>query len=70
MKIIVFGATGGVGQHVVKQALEKGIEVTAFVRTPSKVTLKDKNYILYKAMLLIQWKLLKPLEDTISSYRV
>lgn len=43
MKIIVFGATGGVGEHVVEQALEKGIEVTAFVRTPSKVTLKDKN---------------------------
>ena len=28
MKIIVFGATGGVGQHVVKQALEKGMDVT------------------------------------------
>lgn len=37
MKIIVFGATGGVGQHVVKQALEKGMAVTAFVRTPSKL---------------------------------
>ena len=37
MKIIVFGATGGVGQYVVKQALEKGFEVTAFVRTPSKM---------------------------------
>lgn len=37
MKIIVFGATGGVGQQVVTQALEKGIEVTAFVRTPSKM---------------------------------
>ncbi|SIS43771.1 NAD(P)-dependent oxidoreductase [Salimicrobium flavidum] len=37
MKIIVFGATGGVGQHVVKQALDKGMEVTAFVRTPSKI---------------------------------
>lgn len=37
MKIIVFGATGGVGQYVVKQALEKGIEVTAFVRTPSEI---------------------------------
>lgn len=32
MKIIVFGATGAVGRHVVKQALEKGFEVTAFVR--------------------------------------
>lgn len=42
MKIIVFGATGGVGQQVVKQALEKGIKVTAFVRTPSKIALVDE----------------------------
>lgn len=38
MKLIVFGATGGVGQQFVQQALEKGHEITAFVRTPSKVT--------------------------------
>ncbi|MBU9674221.1 SDR family oxidoreductase [Planococcus sp. CP5-4] len=37
MKIIVFGATGGVGRSVVKQALEQGYEVTAFVRTPDKL---------------------------------
>jgi len=43
MKIIVFGATGGVGQHVVKQALDKGIEVTAFVRNPSKTQLAHKQ---------------------------
>ena len=43
MKIIVFGATGGVGQYVVKQALEKGIEVTAFVRTPSKIDLAHEQ---------------------------
>jgi putative NADH-flavin reductase len=43
MKIIVFGATGGVGQHVVKQALEKGFEVTAFVRTPSKMELTHEQ---------------------------
>ncbi|MCP1146587.1 NAD(P)-dependent oxidoreductase [Lysinibacillus endophyticus] len=43
MKIIVFGATGGVGKSVVKQALEKGFEVTAFVRTPSKVELKHEQ---------------------------
>lgn len=42
MKIIVFGATGGVGQQVVKQALKKGIKVTAFVRTPSKIALVDE----------------------------
>ncbi|HWL22765.1 MAG TPA: NAD(P)-binding oxidoreductase [Ureibacillus sp.] len=43
MKIIVFGATGGVGQNVVKQALEKGVEVTAFVRTPSKIEVVHEN---------------------------
>lgn len=43
MKIIVFGATGGVGQHVVKQGLEKGFEVTAFVRTPAKLNIAHEN---------------------------
>lgn len=43
MKIIVFGATGGVGRYVVKQALEKGMEVTAFVRTPSKLDMAHEQ---------------------------
>ncbi|PRD57127.1 NAD(P)-dependent oxidoreductase [Sphingobacterium gobiense] len=37
MKIIVFGATGTVGTEIVKQALEKGYGVTAFVRNPEKI---------------------------------
>ena len=37
MKILVFGATGGVGKEVVKQAVENGFEVTVFVRTPAKL---------------------------------
>lgn len=37
MKLIVFGATGGVGQHVWKHGLEQGHEVTAFTRSPGKV---------------------------------
>ncbi|WNV86942.1 NAD(P)H-binding protein [Umezawaea sp. Da 62-37] len=36
MKIIVFGATGGVGGHVVRQALDAGHRVTAVVRDPSR----------------------------------
>ena len=37
MNIIVFGATGGVGRHVVRQALEEGFGVTAFARNPAKL---------------------------------
>lgn len=43
MKIIVFGATGGVGQFVVKQGLEDGLEVTAFVRNPEKLNVSHEN---------------------------
>lgn len=43
MKVIVFGATGTTGSAVVERALELGYEVTAFVRTPSKVTTQHPN---------------------------
>ncbi|GIW37780.1 MAG: NmrA family transcriptional regulator [Meiothermus sp.] len=35
MKIVVFGASRGVGLQVVQQALEQGHSVTAFARNPS-----------------------------------
>jgi len=37
MKIIVFGATGSLGQHVVKQALQQGHQVSAFTRSKQKL---------------------------------
>src|SRR5258708_787710 len=37
MKLIIFGATGGIGQHVLTQALEAGHTVTAVVRRPSAI---------------------------------
>lgn len=37
MKVIVFGANGGTGRELVTQALERGHDVTAFVRTPAKL---------------------------------
>ena len=43
MKIIIFGASGSVGQSAVQQSLEAGLEVTAFVRTPSKIEMNHEN---------------------------
>ena len=48
MKIVVFGASRGVGMEVVKQALAAGHIVTAFVRSPNTVTLTHPNLALFK----------------------
>ncbi|MGJ3237756.1 MAG: NAD(P)-dependent oxidoreductase [Anaerolineae bacterium] len=42
MYLTVFGATGGTGKEVVKQALAAGHHVTAFARTPANVP--DNNH--------------------------
>lgn len=38
MKLIIFGATGSVGLPLVQQALEQGHTVTAFTRSPEKLS--------------------------------
>jgi len=37
MKVVVLGATGGIGLEIVRQALEHGHTVTAFVRSPERL---------------------------------
>jgi putative NADH-flavin reductase len=37
MKVLVIGATGGTGRHVVNKLLDQGHEVTAWVRNPAAV---------------------------------
>lgn len=48
MKIVVFGASRGAGLEVVKQALEGGHQVTAFVRSPEKFTMTHPNLTVFK----------------------
>ncbi len=43
MNVIVFGATGTVGRLAVEHLLKAGHTVTAFARSPEKLTLKDPN---------------------------
>jgi putative NADH-flavin reductase len=43
MKIVVFGASRGTGFEIVKQALEAGHIVTAFVRSPSIFPFQHEN---------------------------
>ncbi|MFF9374068.1 NAD(P)-dependent oxidoreductase [Streptomyces griseoluteus] len=43
MRLTVFGATGGVGGEIVRQALEAGHEVTAVVRDPARLTLTGER---------------------------
>lgn len=41
--IAVFGATGGIGSHVVKAALERGWAVRAYVRNPAKLSIEQPS---------------------------
>ena len=36
-RVIILGATGSLGRHVLRQAVDAGHDVTVFVRTPSKL---------------------------------
>ena len=45
MKIAVFGATGKVGSHFVKQSLEKGYSLQVLVRDESKFGYKDNTNV-------------------------
>jgi putative NADH-flavin reductase len=41
MKIVLFGATGQVGQRIVREALQRGHQVTGVVRDPSRAQSPD-----------------------------
>jgi putative NADH-flavin reductase len=43
MKLFVIGATGRTGREVVQQALARGHHVTAFVRSPESISLKNER---------------------------
>jgi putative NADH-flavin reductase len=49
MKLVVFGATGGTGSHVVQQACAAGHDVTAVVRNPASLVSGPPNLTVLRA---------------------
>ncbi|MDQ1579286.1 MAG: hypothetical protein QOD05_61, partial [Microbacteriaceae bacterium] len=41
MKLTIFGASGGIGRQLVRQALAGGHTVTAVVRDPARLEVRD-----------------------------
>src|SRR3989442_8082572 len=52
MLLLIIGATGGTGRELVKQALERGHQVTAFVRTPARLRLAHERLTVVRGDVL------------------
>ena len=52
LSILVYGATGKIGTHVVTEALDRGHAVTAVSRNPSSITRQHENLSAVKGDLL------------------
>ena len=52
LDIVIYGATGEVGSHVVREALDRGHRVTAVSRRPEQVDMQHDNLSVVKGDLL------------------
>jgi putative NADH-flavin reductase len=52
MRLLIVGATGGTGRELVRQALERGHEVRAFARRPSKIAMSHERLAVVKGDVL------------------
>src|SRR5215813_6301160 len=63
MKIFVIGATGGTGREVVEQALARGHDVTAFVRSPEAIGLTNEKLTVIKGEATERDQLVKAMQN-------
>jgi putative NADH-flavin reductase len=63
MKFVVIGATGGTGLEIVRQAIEHGHSVTAFVRSPERLKLFGNRITVKQGNLLNSAELAKAISS-------
>src|SRR5437773_7341406 len=63
MKLFVIGATGRVGQAIVKLALVREYDVTAFVRSPESVSLKNERLTVLKGNVMDENQLFDTMQN-------
>jgi uncharacterized protein YbjT (DUF2867 family) len=52
VRVLIIGATGGTGRHLVRQALDEGHQVIALARKPEKIKLEHPNLQIVKGNVL------------------
>ena len=62
MKLVVLGATGGTGLEIIRQAIEHGHAVTAFVRSPQRLELYQDRVVVRQGDLLNRGQLKQAIE--------
>ena len=63
MKLFVIGATGRTGQEIVQQALARGHQVTAFVRSLENITAKSERLTVLKGNVLDENQLFNAMQN-------
>ena len=63
MKILLLGMTGRTGNEIAKLALQDKHQVTALVRTPEKVELKDENLSITKGDVTVKEDVERAMKD-------
>ena len=63
MKLFVIGATGRTGQEVVQQAIARGHHVTAFVRSPESITLRNERLTVLKGNAMDENSLFEAMQN-------
>jgi putative NADH-flavin reductase len=63
MKLVVLGATGGIGLEIMRQAADRGHKVTAFVRAPERLKSVGARFGVIQGDPLSSAELARALED-------